>query len=148
MGSMSSYKTGGVHQHTPEIEQTLSKIAGSEVKLSFTPLLAPMSRGIHVTLTSKITSKITDINAVFHDFYKGSSFVNVLPVGEQPRTGAVLGGNQTNIQAMVDEHTNRVIVTATIDNLVKGAAGQAIQNANLMCGFEESTGLSGIGVAP
>ncbi len=148
MGSITSYKTGGVHQHTPEIEQTLSRIAGTQVRLSFTPLLAPMSRGIHVTLTAKLTSSISNINQIFSDFYSNSAFVSVLPIGEQPRTGAVLGGNQTYIQAMIDEHTNRVVVTATIDNLVKGAAGQAIQNANLMFGYEESTGLNGIGVAP
>jgi N-acetyl-gamma-glutamyl-phosphate reductase len=148
MGSISSYKTGGVHQHTPEIEQTLSNLAASDVKLSFTPLLAPMSRGIHATLTAKLTQEITDPNALYTKYFADSPFVTVLPVAEQPRTSSVLGSNFVHMQAMIDSHTNRLVVTVVIDNLVKGAAGQAIQNANLMFGFDQSTGLHGIGVAP
>lgn len=148
MGSISSYKTGGVHQHTPEIEQTLGDIAKSEVKLSFTPLLAPMSRGIHATFTAKLSKELNDANLLYKSFYADSDFVTVLPSGEQPRTASVLGSNFTHIQAIVDAHTNRLVVTVVIDNLVKGAAGQAIQNANIMFGFDHATGLHGIGVAP
>jgi N-acetyl-gamma-glutamyl-phosphate reductase len=147
MGSISSYKTGGVHQHTPEIEQTLSHFTSKPVKLSFTPLLAPMSRGIHATITAKLTREV-DVHEIYDSFFADAPFINVLPAGEQPKTASVLGSNHVHIQAMVDAHTQRLVVTVAIDNLAKGAASQAIQNANLMCGFDQTTGLLGVGVAP
>lgn len=147
MGSVSSYKTGGVHQHTPEIEQSLRKFSGMDVKLSFTPLLAPMSRGIHATVTAKLTSA-ADLNLLFADFYRDQPFVTVLPMPEQPRTSSVLGVNQVQLQALTDDHTGRAVVTIVLDNLVKGAAGQGIQNANIMFGLPETTGLSSLGIAP
>ncbi|MEN9710372.1 MAG: hypothetical protein RL441_364 [Actinomycetota bacterium] len=150
MGSITSYKTGGVHQHTPEIEQTLSTLNGSDVRICFTPLLAPMSRGIHATVTAKLADGIdaSRLRAAFVEQYANSAFVLVLPEGEQPRTANVIGTNHVQLQVMVDEHTRRMVTTVVIDNLVKGAAGQAIQNANLMFGFDQSTGLDQMGVAP
>lgn len=147
MGSISSYKTGGAHQHIPEIEQTLQKLVGDEVRLSFTPLLAPMSRGIHITLTARL-QKPADLHGAFADFYRDEPFVSVLAEYEQPRTASVLGSNQVQLQALTDQHTNRAVVTLVLDNLVKGAAGQAIQNANLMFGLPETSGLDQLGVAP
>lgn len=149
MGSMSAYKVGGLHQHTPEIEQTLSAFTNGSVRLSFTPLLAPMPRGILATLTARATdSAARDVHALLSSFYEGEPFVRVLPVGQQPSTASVAGSNAVAMQGTYDAHTDRVVITVAIDNLVKGAAGQALQNANLMCSFEETAGLSAIGVAP
>lgn len=148
MGSLSSYKFGGVHQHTPEIEEALTHIAGSEVKISFTPILAPMPRGILSTVTAKLTGNATteSIHALYSSAYAKDEFVTVLPIGQLPKTNSVVGSNQVQLQVAIDSNTNRLIVSAAIDNLGKGAAGQAIQNANLICGFPEGTGLQGIGL--
>ena len=150
MGSMSSYKTGGVHQHTPEIEQTLSSLGATDVRLSFTPLLAPMTRGIHATVTARLSASvdISEIRDAYESLYADAPFIQVLPMGEQPRTSNVLGTNFAQIQVLIDEHSQRLVVTAVIDNLVKGAAGQAIQNANIMFGLAQQTGLHQMGVAP
>lgn len=149
MGSMSAYKVGGVHQHTPEIEQTLSTFTNRDVKLSFTPLLAPMSRGILATLTARATDTAArNVHQLLSSFYDGEPFVRVLPEGQQPTTAATSGSNAVLMQGTYDAHTDRVVITVALDNLVKGAAGQALQNANLMYGIDESTGLSTIGVAP
>lgn len=148
MGSISSYKTGGVHQHTPEIEQTLRALGGRDVRLSFTPLLAPMPRGIHVTLTAKLNTGAGNLQEVFNDFYAAAEFITVLGGIEQPRTSSVIGSNQVHLQALTDVRTSRAVITLVLDNLVKGAAGQAIQNANLMFGLPEAAGLPQIGVAP
>lgn len=149
MGSLTSYKFGGVHQHTPEIEQALSSIASKPVKISFTPILAPMPRGILATITAKLTSPLTTQQAheLFADHYADAFFVDLLPFGQMPKTSAVTGSNKVQIQVAVDEHTNRLVVSVAIDNLGKGAAGQAIQNANLICGLAENSGLAlnGIG---
>ena len=149
MGSMTAYKVGGVHQHTPEIEQTLSAFTNTSVKLSFTPLLAPMSRGIIATLTAKATdSAAANVHDLLTSFYAGEPFVRVLPTGQQPTTAATYGSNAVLMQGAFDVHTNRVVITVALDNLVKGAAGQALQNANVMYGLDETAGLSAIGVAP
>ena len=149
-GSLSSYKFGGVHQHTPEIEQTLSKISGSKATISFTPILAPMPRGILSTITMKLTQDISTEQAhkIYTEFFEKSAFVTVLPLGEMPKTSALTGSNHAHIQVAVDQHSARLIVSVAIDNLGKGAAAQAIQNANLMCGFDETSGLKfdGLGV--
>jgi len=148
MGSMSAYKVGGVHQHTPEMEQSISRAAGgASVHLSFTPLLAPMPRGIVATCTAPIVGS-PDVRALLVATYRNEPFVTVLPPGQWPQTSAVFGTNAAHLQIAVDEHVGRVIVVAAIDNLGKGAAGQAIQNANLMFGFDEGAGLDAIGVAP
>jgi len=149
MGSLSSYKFGGVHQHTPEIEQALSAVANKEAKISFTPILAPMPRGILATITAKLTSAITTEQAhqLYSKHYANEFFVDLLPVGQMPKTSAVTGSNKVQIQVAVDQHSNRLVVSVAIDNLGKGAAGQAIQNANLICGLSEISGLAldGIG---
>ena len=139
MGSMSSYKFAGAHQHTPEIEQATG------AKISFTPILAPMPRGILATVTGKLSAK-GDVKAAYLDAYKSEEFVWVMPDGQLPKTSAVVGSNYVQMQVAIDEHTNRVVVSAVIDNLGKGAAGQAIQNGNLICGLHEFAGLSGTGL--
>jgi N-acetyl-gamma-glutamyl-phosphate reductase len=149
MGSLTSYKFGGVHQHTPEIEQALSALVQKQVKVSFTPILAPMPRGILATITAKLNSSLTtqQAQALFAKHYASEFFVDVLPSGQMPKTSAVTGSNKAQLQVAVDEHTNRIVVSVAIDNLGKGAAGQAIQNANLICGLSEISGLAldGIG---
>ena len=148
MNNLSSYKFGGIHQHTPEIEQILSSISKASVKVSFTPVLAPMPRGILATVTAKLTqqSSAEQIREIYQTFYSGSKFVRLLPVGSMPMTSAVLGTNNAQIQIAVDEHVNRLVISSAIDNLGKGAAGQAIQNANLMCDLAEDAGLEILGV--
>jgi N-acetyl-gamma-glutamyl-phosphate reductase len=149
MGSLTSYKFGGVHQHTPEIEQALSAVAQKTTKISFTPILAPMPRGILSTITAKLNTQLTTQQAhdLFAKHYASEFFVDVLPMGQMPKTSAVTGSNKVHIQVAVDEHVNRLVVSVAIDNLGKGAAGQAIQNANLICGLAEISGLAldGIG---
>jgi N-acetyl-gamma-glutamyl-phosphate reductase len=149
MGSLTSYKFGGVHQHTPEIEQALSAVAQKPARISFTPILAPMPRGILATITAKLESPFTTQQAhdLFSKHYASEFFVDILPIGQMPKTSAVTGSNKVQIQVSVDEHTNRLVVSVAIDNLGKGAAGQAIQNANLICGLSEISGLAldGIG---
>lgn len=149
-GSLSSYKFGGVHQHTPEVEQALSKIAGLPAKVSFTPILAPMPRGILSTITAKLSKKVSteEAHAIYSTYFGKSQFVTVLPIGVMPKTAALTGSNHVQMQVVVDEHTSRLVVSVAIDNLGKGAAAQAIQNANLMCGLDEADGLrfDGLGV--
>ena len=144
MGSLTSYKFGGVHQHTPEVEQVLSNVSGKDVKISFTPILAPMPRGILSTITARLnTSFSTDqVNALYAKFYEADYFVDVLHVGQLPKTGSLTGSNKIQMQVAVDEHVQRLVISVALDNLGKGAASQAIQNANLMCGFHEGAGLS------
>jgi N-acetyl-gamma-glutamyl-phosphate reductase len=148
MGSLSSYKFGGVHQHTPEIEEALAEVAGSEVKISFTPILAPMPRGILSTVTAKLTTSATteSMHDLYTKVYANDEFVTVLPSGQMPKTNSVIGSNHVHLQVAVDPHTNRLVVSSAIDNLGKGAAGQAIQNANLICGFAENAGLEVLGL--
>lgn len=150
MGSMSAYKVGGGHQHTPEMEQTLSGSAGTSVTLSFTPLLAPMPRGILATCTAPVVDGVTtgDVRAALNSAYEDEPFVQVLPEGQWPQTSSVGGSNSVHLQCAVDEHAGRVIVVSAIDNLGKGAAGQALQNANIVLGLPEGLGLSMNGVAP
>jgi N-acetyl-gamma-glutamyl-phosphate reductase len=130
------------HQHTPEIEQNLSTLAAKPIKVSFVPHVAPLDRGIHATVACDLVSESisqADIDGVFFDFYRGSDFVKL--VNNPPSTKTVRGSNFCHIHASLDQRTGRVVVTAVIDNLVKGAAGQAIQNANLLCGLKETDGL-------
>jgi len=149
MNSLSSYKFGGVHQHTPEIEEALAALNGGEVKISFTPILAPMPRGILTTVTSTLTNRsltTTDSHKLYREFFQNEKFVAVLPEGQMPSTSSVFGSNYTQLQVAVDQHTNRLIVSCVLDNLGKGAASQAIQNANLMCSLPEETGISSLGI--
>ena len=148
MNNLTSYKFGGVHQHTPEIEQILSSISNKPVKISFTPILAPMPRGILATVTAKLITATSaqKLRTVYSDFYDKSKFVSLLTEGQMPMTNSVLGTNNVSMQIALDSHVNRIIISTVIDNLGKGAAGQAIQNANLMCNLAEDTGLKLVGV--
>ena len=147
-GSLTSYKFGGVHQHTPEIEETLAAISGSEVKVSFTPILAPMPRGILSTITMKLTKSISlsEVRSQYQSYFSDSKFVHLLPEGQMPKTASVIGSNFAQLQVAIDEHTQRVVVSVAIDNLGKGAAAQAIHNANLIAGLEPTSGLLGNGL--
>ena len=145
-GNMSSYKFGGVHQHIPEIEETLSEVASREVKCSFTPILAPMPRGILATVTAKsLAGSEGDLVDSMKRYFSNETFIEILE-NSMPSTSAVLGTNRAQIRVALDAHTQRAIVSVAIDNLGKGAAGQALQNANLMTGLKESNGLLGLGV--
>jgi N-acetyl-gamma-glutamyl-phosphate reductase len=148
MGSLTSYKFGGTHQHTPEIEEALTRLSGGPVKLSFTPVLAPMPRGILATVTAKLKAELTQesLRSFFEDAYANEQFVTLLPEGQLPKTSSVLGSNHAQLQIALDKHTDRVIISIAIDNLGKGAAGQAIQNANLIAGFSEDSGLAFVGL--
>lgn len=147
-GSLSSYKFGGVHQHTPEIEEALSITSGADVKVSFTPILAPMPRGILSTITVRLTKKISisEVRDHYVNLYADSKFVHLLPEGQMPKTASVLGSNFAQMQVAIDQHTNRLVISVAIDNLGKGAAAQAIHNANLISGFDATAGLLGNGI--
>jgi N-acetyl-gamma-glutamyl-phosphate reductase len=149
MNSLTSYKFGGVHQHTPEVEENLTLINNEDVRVSFTPILAPMPRGILSTITAKLTENLStdQVREVFEEYFAGEQFISLLSDGQLPRTSAVLGSNSTHIQVAVDNHTQRLVVSVAIDNLGKGAASQAIQNANLMNGLPEGESLSAMGVS-
>lgn len=133
------------HKHTPEIEQELSRIAGSSVTITFVPHLVPMPRGLLCTAVAQLTAR-TDVAEILQEAYRHEPFVDVL--GTWPETKFVAGSNRAHVHATSDPRTGRVIVSCAIDNLGKGAAGQAIQNANLMLGLEEFAGLSGSGIYP
>ncbi|MBE3571690.1 MAG: N-acetyl-gamma-glutamyl-phosphate reductase [Moorella humiferrea] len=138
------------HRHTPEIEQELSLLAGREVKVTFTPHLLPISRGILSTMYAALVRPATEgeLRQVYRDFYAGEPFVHLLPKGCWPHTRWVYGSNNCHINLTVDGRTGRVVVASAIDNLTKGASGQAVQNFNLMCGFAESTALAAPGLCP
>ena len=140
--SLMAYRIGD-HQHTPEIEQELSRIAGKTIQVNFTPHLIPMNRGILCTTYAKLIQKqkTETLLKQVKDFYADEPFVQILPPGIYPSTRDVRGSNRCDIALKADARTGTVIVVSVIDNLVKGAAGQAIQNMNLMLGLEETTGL-------
>lgn len=140
--NVKAYNIGG-HRHTPEIEQELSVAAGETVTISFTPHLMPMSRGILATCYMSLKPAVTleQITAAFNKAYSNEFFVRLLGPGQYPATKNVRGTNHCDIGWHVDPRTNRVIVVSAIDNLVKGAAGQALQNMNIICGLPETTGL-------
>ena len=150
MGALSAYKAGGTHQHTPEMEQSLTTAAGAEVTLSFTPVLAPMPRGILATCTAVLADGTTEatLRDALHAAYDDEPFVHVLPEGVWPATAATLGSNSVQLQLAADLHAGRAVVVAVLDNLVKGAAGQAVQNANIVLGLDETAGLPVAGIAP
>jgi N-acetyl-gamma-glutamyl-phosphate reductase len=150
MGSASAYGVGGVHRHTPEIAQNLSAVANAPVKVSFTPVLAPMPRGILATCSAPLTPGIDAAAArkTYQAAYADEPFIHLLPEGVWPATSATLGGNAVHLQVTVDADANRLVVVAAVDNLTKGTAGAAIQSMNLALGLPETTGLSTVGVAP
>jgi N-acetyl-gamma-glutamyl-phosphate reductase len=150
LGDVSAYKVGGAHQHVPEVEQALTVAAGAPVTLSFTPLLVPMPRGILATCTAPLRPGVGTpaLRAALEASYAGEPFVRLLPEQQWPHTAATLGANSCHLQVAADAHAGRAVVVAAIDNLGKGAAGQAVQCANLMLGLPETTGLPVVGVAP
>ena len=150
MGSMSAYGVGGVHRHTPEIVQNLGGLTDEQVKVSFTPLLAPMPRGILATCTASIRHEagLDRVRAAYEAAYAHEPFIQVLPEGQWPTTQAVLGANSIQLQLAIDEAAGRLVVVGAIDNLTKGTGGAAVQCLNLALGLPETTGLSAVGVAP
>jgi len=141
-GGFKAYKIGS-HRHTPEIEQELSALAGREIRITFTPHLLPVNRGILSTIYASLAkdAEAGEVLAAYQTFYRDEPFVRVFPAGSFPNVSSVRGSNYCDIGVAVDKRTRRVIVVAAIDNLIKGASGQAVQNMNLMCGFPETTGL-------
>jgi N-acetyl-gamma-glutamyl-phosphate reductase len=166
MGAVSAYKVGGVHRHTPEIEEALQGVlapggSGNQVTISFTPTLAPMPRGILATATARLAGPAAQaaqagdaaeatarLREAVAGAYAGEPFVYLLPEGQWPSTGPTAGSNAAYLQVVADTRAGRAVVVAAIDNLGKGAAGQALQNANLMLGLPEPAGLTAYGVAP
>ena len=152
MGAMSPYGVGGVHRHTPEIEQNLGGVRGEDIQVSFTPTLAPMPRGILATCTAPVLDAVdlsaAEVRAAWEKAYADEPFVHLLPEGQWPSTGSVLGSNSVHLQVAVDERVNRVVAVAAVDNLTKGTAGAAVQCLNLALGLPETTGLPVAGVAP
>jgi N-acetyl-gamma-glutamyl-phosphate reductase len=148
--SLKAYGVGGLHRHTPEIEQELSWLAGQQVTITFTPHLVPMDRGILSTIYATPTRTVTteELVALYADVYKDEPFVRPLPKGQFPSTAFVRGSNFCDIGVTLDVRANRIVVVSAIDNLVKGASGQAIQNMNLVCGFSEILGLEGLALFP
>lgn len=144
--TMKAYKVA-THRHTSEIEQELSRLAGEEIMLSFTPHLAPMKRGIFATCYANLKEFKTDeeLVEVYKKFYDGERFVRIYDAGTLPEVKHVNGSNYAAIGLVADKRLNRVVVISCIDNLVKGAAGQAVQNMNLICGLPEETGLTDAG---
>ncbi|MEG2039311.1 MAG: N-acetyl-gamma-glutamyl-phosphate reductase [Oscillospiraceae bacterium] len=140
--AFSPYKVAS-HRHTPEIEQTLSILAGEDVKITFVPHLLPLNRGIISTVYATLTQKLSveQVITAYTEFYKDEIFVRVLENGKTANLKTIKCSNFCDISLHLDEHTNRLIIVSTLDNMVKGAAGQAIQNMNIALGLEETTGL-------
>ena len=148
MGSLSAYGVGGVHRHTPEIIQNLSVAAGKTVGVSFTPVLAPLPRGILASCSAPASASAADVVEAYAKAYAAEPFVHLLPEGVWPTTAATLGANTVHLQVTVDADARRLIAVAAIDNLTKGTAGGAIQCMNLALGILETAGLPMTGVAP
>ncbi|MEO1895270.1 MAG: N-acetyl-gamma-glutamyl-phosphate reductase [Methylococcales bacterium] len=143
----SAYAVSG-HRHLPEITQGLEGVANKAVKLTFVPHLTPMVRGIHATLYARLLDPTTDLQALFEQRYQDEYFVDVLPSGSHPKTNHVKGSNRCQLAVFHPQGGDQVVVLSVIDNLVKGAAGQAVQNMNLMLGLTEHQGLNLVGLYP
>lgn len=150
LGTANPYAVGGTHRHIPEIRQALEAAGAPEVRISFTPVIVPMARGILATSTAPIVDGATDaeIRAAWESAYADEPFVQLLPAGQFPRTADVLGANTALLGLAIDRAANRVVVVAALDNLVKGTAGAAIQSMNIALGLPEATALTTNGVAP
>lgn len=148
--SIKPYGVGGVHRHVPEIEQALSQVAGRDITVTFTPHLSPITRGIMTTAYGNLAETVDaeTLHALVKEFYHGEPFVVVMDQGQWPATKYTAGTNYCYLGVTVDKRTNRAIVISAEDNLVKGMAGQAIQNMNILCGFDETDGLSMVGMWP
>jgi len=150
MGNASAYGVGGTHRHTPEIIQNLSGLVDGDVRVSFTPLLVPMPRGILATCSAPLAGAL-DADAAYDVYakaYADEPFVHVLPRGQWPQTKAVMGSNAVHVQVTVDEAAGRLVAVGAVDNLAKGTAGAAVQCMNLALGLNEGLGLTTVGVAP
>ncbi|MEV4192738.1 N-acetyl-gamma-glutamyl-phosphate reductase [Streptomyces toxytricini] len=150
MGSASPYGVGGVHRHTPEMVQNLSPVAGQRVSVSFTPVLAPMSRGILATCSAKALPGTTaeTLRAAYEKAYADEPFVQLLPEGQWPATASVLGSNTVQVQVVLDSAAGRIVAISAVDNLTKGTAGAAVQSMNIALGLPETLGLPLTGIAP
>lgn len=148
MGSLSAYGVGGAHRHTPEISQNLSAVAGTPVSVSFTPVLAPLPRGILASCSAPLRGDASNAREAYAGAYAEEPFVHLLPEGSWPTTAATLGSNTVHVQVTVDPDARRLVAVAAIDNLTKGTAGGAVQCMNLAVGLPEATGLPLTGVAP
>jgi N-acetyl-gamma-glutamyl-phosphate reductase len=148
IGSARAYNVGGKHRHTPEIAQGLQVLTDKKVTVSFTPVLIPTSRGILATCTARTSAPLSEIRAAYEKAYDTEPFVYLLPEGQLPKTGSVLGSNAAQLAVAVDEDAQTFIGIAAIDNLVKGTGGAAVQSMNLALGWPETEGLSIVGVAP
>lgn len=148
--NVAAYKVGGVHQHIPEIEAMMGKLAAPRPGLVFTPQLGPFARGIYTVATVPASKavKVDEVHDMYEKFYAGKPFIKMLAPGSWPQVKAVAGSNYCHLGVAVDERAGHIITISAIDNLVKGAAGQAIQNMNLMFGFDETTGLTQAGLYP
>lgn len=144
--SMMAYAVAG-HRHLPEIRQGLARAAGKDVELTFVPHLTPMIRGIHSTLYAQIEPG-TDLQALFEERYKDEPFVDVMPAGSHPATRSVKGSNTCRLALHYHQHTGQLVILSVIDNLVKGASGQAVQNMNIMFGLAENSGLNHVALMP
>lgn len=138
------------HRHTPEIEEQLSYMAGKSVQINFTPHLVPMNRGILITAYGTLKKKVTyeEVKTIYGRYYENERFIRVLDKGEYPQTKWVEGSNYVDVNFVIDERTGRIIVMGAMDNLVKGAAGQAVQNMNLLFGLDEGEGLDFVPIFP
>ena len=150
MGSLKAYNTAGKHRHTPEMVQNLSEVTDENVTVSFTPVLAPLPRGILSTITAPLNGDVTEeaARAAYAEFYADEPFMYLLPQGIQPQTQNVVGSNMCHLQVEVDEGAGVLVITSAIDNLTKGTGGAAVQCMNIALGFEETDGLSRAAVAP
>jgi N-acetyl-gamma-glutamyl-phosphate reductase len=148
IGSARAYNIAGAHRHTPEIAQGLRAVTDREVTVSFTPVLIPTSRGILATCTARTRAPLSELRAAYEKAYDAEPFIHLLPEGQLPRTGAVIGSNAAQIAVAVDDDAGVLVVIAAIDNLVKGTGGAAVQSLNLALGWPETEGLSIVGVAP
>ena len=148
IGSARAYNIAGAHRHTPEIVQGLNRVTDQDVTVSFTPVLIPTSRGILATCTARTQSPLSQLRAAYEKAYHAEPFVYLLPEGQLPRTGSVIGSNAAQIAVAVDEDASTFVAIAAIDNLVKGTGGAAVQSMNLGLGWPETEGLSVVGVAP
>lgn len=148
IGSARAYNVGGKHRHTPEIAQGLRGVTDRDVTVSFTPVLIPTSRGILATCTARTEAPLSQLRSAYEKAYDAEPFVHLLPEGQLPKTGAVIGSNAAQIAVAVDEDAKTFVAIAAIDNLVKGTGGAAVQSMNLALGWPETEGLSIVGVAP
>ena len=148
IGSARAYNIAGVHRHTPEIAQGLRRVTDREVTVSFTPVLIPTARGILATCTARTSASLSEIRTVYEKAYDAEPFVYLLPEGQLPTTGSVIGSNAAQLAVAVDADAGVMVAICVIDNLVKGTAGAAVQSMNLALGWPETDGLSVVGVAP